>query len=208
MPIPVLLPLHRLRISTHNLGRLEHVIQRNVLAPRHEELLPVSGGGGKSLLVLAGMWDHDRRCSQSCTTTPTPSHSQTCHVCRKRASGTQTKASYVPQPLQPLGTANSSTRMCLSLDGPALPLILPCDLLLMRRFLRLPERRWKSVTPAASKMGLAARIGVIAASATLPMFAVVDRDSNADTAAASGVGGPGTSPLIFSASQCTYICNA
>jgi hypothetical protein len=35
----------------------------DVLGPRHKELLPVSGGDGKSLLALAGMWDRDRRCS-------------------------------------------------------------------------------------------------------------------------------------------------
>jgi hypothetical protein len=104
-----------------------------VFAHRHEELLLVSGGGGESLLVLAGMWDCEQRCSRSCTATPAPRHSRTCHVCCKRASGTQTKASCVPRPLQPLGAANSSTRMCLSLDGPALLLILLRNLLLMCR---------------------------------------------------------------------------
>jgi hypothetical protein len=38
----------------------------------------------------------------------------------------------------------NSAHMCLSLDGPALPLVLPRDLLLMRRFSHPPGRRWKS----------------------------------------------------------------
>jgi hypothetical protein len=40
-----------------------------------------------------------------------------------------------------------SARMCLSLDSPVLLLILPCDLLLMQRFLHLPGRQWKSGYP-------------------------------------------------------------
>lgn len=46
-----------------------------------------------------------------------------------------------------------SARMCLSLDGPALPLVLPRDLLLMRRFSRLPGRRWKSGHPGCRQNG-------------------------------------------------------
>ncbi len=66
----------------------------------------------------------------------------------------------------------------------------------------------RAATPAAGKMGPAAGTGVIAASATLPTFAVVDRDSSADTAAASGAGGPGiASSLIFSALRHTCICS-
>jgi hypothetical protein len=105
------------------------------------------------LLALASMWDRERRCSRSCMATPAPRHSQTCHVCHKCASGTQTKASCIPWPSQTLGAANSSTRMCLSLDGPALPLILPRDLLLMRHFLHLPGRRWKSGHPGCRQDG-------------------------------------------------------
>jgi hypothetical protein len=37
-----------------------------------------------------------------------------------------------------------SARMCLSLDGPALLLILPRNPLLMQLVLRLPGRRWNS----------------------------------------------------------------
>ncbi len=108
-------------------------------------------------MALAGMWDCDRRCSRSCTATPTPRHSQTCHVCCKYASGTRTKDSCVPWPLQPLRAVNSSMRMCLSLDGPALPLVLPRNLLLMQRFLRLPGRRWKSGHPGCRKDGASHR---------------------------------------------------
>jgi hypothetical protein len=90
---------------------------------------------------------------QSCTATPTPCHSQTCHVCCKRASGTQTKAFHIPWPSRPLGAANSSTRMCLSLDSPALLLVLLHDLLLMRHFLHLPGWQWKSSHPCCRQDG-------------------------------------------------------
>ena len=50
-----------------------------------------------------------------------------------------------------------SARMCLSLDGPALPLVLPRDLLLMRFFSRLPGRRWKSGYPGCCQDGASRR---------------------------------------------------
>ena len=50
-----------------------------------------------------------------------------------------------------------SARMCLSLDGPALPLVLPCDLLLMRCFSCLPGRRWKSGYPVCCQDGASCR---------------------------------------------------
>ncbi len=50
-----------------------------------------------------------------------------------------------------------SARMCLSLDGPALPLVLPRDLLLMRRFLHLPGWRWKSGYPGCCQDGASRR---------------------------------------------------
>jgi hypothetical protein len=51
----------------------------------------------------------------------------------------------------------NSARMCRSLDGPALPLVLPRDLLLMRRFSRLPGRRWKSGYPGCCQAGASRR---------------------------------------------------
>jgi hypothetical protein len=50
-----------------------------------------------------------------------------------------------------------SARMCLSLDGPALPLVLPRDLLLMRCLSRLPGRRWKSGYPGCRQDGASHR---------------------------------------------------
>ncbi len=47
----------------------------------------------------------------------------------------------------------NSARMCLSLDSPALLLVLPRDLLLMRCFLHLPGWRWKSGYPGCRQDG-------------------------------------------------------
>jgi len=124
-------------------------------------------------------------------------------------------------------------RMCLSLslDGPALPLILPHRLLLVRRFSRLPGTlcfrsfcraicSWcdvfrvflggdgRAATPAAGKTETAAGTGVIVRRAGLPTFVVADRAISADAAAAAGAGGTGiASPLILSASRRTCCCS-
>ncbi len=71
-----------------------------------------------------------------------------------------------------------SARMCLSLDGPALPLVLPRDLLLMRRFSRLPGRRWKSGYPGCRQDGASRQNrSHFCTSAALPTFAVDNRVS-------------------------------
>jgi hypothetical protein len=48
---------------------------------------------------------------------------------------------------------HDSACMCLSLDSPALPLVLLQDLLLMLRFSRLPWRQWKSGHPGCRQDG-------------------------------------------------------
>jgi hypothetical protein len=86
------------------------------------------------------------------------------------------------------GDESSSTCMRLSVYGPVLPLILPRNLLLMRRFLRLPGRRWKSGHPGCRQDRDSHRNWSYRCESALPTFAVVDRASSDDAATGSGRG--------------------